>query len=233
MKRLICIICIGILMIIFTGCSNQIADTSAIKTGNNDVNSIEPTSSSSDYGTNREHLEVSSKNTKIYYPKLQGYKGELSMDYMNQSIKQIAESYAEAADYTDVRLDYEIKRIDEKVVSILFKGTAKHSGLREINIQKSINLDVKSTNPIVYENFIKNDERSRAEVLKLLNTKAKNAGITKGFEAEGVFIYFEGNNVVFFYMPLDDDVKAWVDLSVPVKELDGLINTEFGEHPAS
>jgi hypothetical protein len=233
MKRLICIICAGILMIIFTRCSNQIADTSAIKTGNKDVNSIEQSSTGSDYGTTRERLEVTSKNTKIYYPVLQGYKGELSMDYMNQSIKKISESYAKTADYTDVQLDYEVKRLDENIVSILFKGTGKHGGSREINIQKSLNLDVKSTNPIVYENFIKNDERSRAEVLKLLNTKAKNAGITKGFEAEGVFIYFEGNNVVFFYMPLDDDVKAWVDLSVPVKELDGLINTEFGEHPAS
>jgi hypothetical protein len=226
-------ICAGILMVTLVGCSSQIANASAIKTGNNDINNIVPNNSSSDYGTTRELLEVTSKNTKIYYPKLQGYKGELLMDYMNQSIKKLAESYAKAADYTDVRLDYEVKRLDGNIVSILIKGTAKHGGLGDINIQKSINLDVKSTNPIVYENFIKNDERSRAEVIKLLDTKAKNAGITKGFEAEGVFIYFEGDNVVFFYMPLDDDVKARVDLSVPVKELDGLINTKFGEHPAS
>jgi hypothetical protein len=178
-------------------------------------------------------LEISSKNTKIYYPKLQGYKGELSMDYMNQSIKQLADLYANSSDYTDVQLDYEVKRIDDKVVSILFKGTGKHNGSREINIQKSVNLDVKSTNSIAYENFIKKDEGSRAEVTKLLDVKAKNAGITKGFEAEGIFIYFKGNSVVFFYMPLDDSAKDWVELSVPLSELDGLTNTEFGEHPAS
>lgn len=233
MKKPISIICVGLLMITLAGCSNQIAEVKANTASNNDQQKIETKDSSQDYGTTRQLLEVSSKNTKIYYPKLQGYKGELSMDYMNQSIKQLAESFAKAADYTDVQLDYEVKRIDDKVVSIVFKGTGKLSGSREINIQKSVNLDVESTNPIAYENFIKKDERSRAEVIKLLDAKAKNSGIAKGFKAEGVFLYFEGDYVVFFYMPLDDDAKAWVELSVPLSELDGLINTEFGEHPAS
>ncbi len=233
MKKLIYMIYAGILMFALVGCSSQSANTLAIKTGNNDISNIVPNSSSSVYGTTRELLEVPSKNTKIYYPKLQGYKGELSMDYMNQSIKQIAESYAKAVDFTDVQLDYEVKRLDENIVSILFSGTAKNSGLRETNIQKSINLDVKSTNPIVYENFIKNGEKKNDEVIHLLDAKAKNAGIANGFEAEGVFIYFEGDNAVFFYMPLDDGAKDWVKLSVPLKELDGLTNTEFGEHPAS
>lgn len=233
MKRLICIICAGLLMIILAGCGNQNAEVQASTASNKDEQKIGASDSSLEYSTTRELLEVTSKNTKIYYPKLQGYKGELSMDYLNQSIKHIADFYAKAADYTDVQLDYEVKRLDENIVSILFKGNARHSGLREINIQKSINLDVKSTNPIVYENFIKNDEKTNAEVRQLLDAKAKNAGIVKGFEAEGVFIYFEGDKVVFFYMPLDDDARAWVELSIPLAELDGLINTEFGEHPAS
>jgi hypothetical protein len=220
-------------MITLAGCSNQIAEVQANTASDNNQQKIEVKESSLEYSTTRQLLEVSSKNTKIYYPKLQGYKGELSMDYMNQSIKQLADYYANSSDYTDVQLDYEVKRIDEKVVSILFKGTGKHNGSREINIQKSVNLDVESTNSIVYENFIKKDEGSRAEVTKLLDVKAKNAGITKGFEAEGIFIYFEGNSVVFFYMPLDDSAKDWVELSVPLSELDGLTNTEFGEHPAS
>ncbi|MDF2590767.1 MAG: hypothetical protein K0R05_4805 [Anaerocolumna sp.] len=233
MKKLISIACAGLLMISLAGCSNQIAEVQANTTSDKNQQSIEAKDSSLEYSTTRQILEVTSKNTKIYYPKLQGYKGELSMDYMNQSIKQLAESFVEGADYTDVQLDYEVKRIDEKVVSILFKGTGKLSGSREINIQKSVNLDVKSTNPIVFENFIKQDESSRAEVAKLLDVKAKNAGITTGFEAEGIFIYFEGDIVVFYYMPLDDSAKDWVELSVPLSELDGFINTEFGEHPAS
>jgi hypothetical protein len=220
-------------MITLAGCSNQIAEVQTNTASDNNQQKIEVKESSLEYSTTRQLLEVSSKNTKIYYPKLQGYKGELSMDYMNQSIKQLADFYANSSDYTDVQLDYEVKRIDDKVVSILLKGTGKLSGSREINIQKSVNLDVKSTNSIAYENFIKKDEGSRAEVIKLLDAKAKNAGITKGFEAEGIFIYFEGNNVVFFYMPLDDSAKDWIELSVPLSELDGLTNTEFGEHPAS
>jgi hypothetical protein len=229
MRKIIGIICAGALMFSLVGCSNQAAVASANKKPNNNVNNIEVSSTSSDYGTIREVLEVTSKNLKIFYPKLQGYKGELSMDYMNQSIKQIADFYANNEDYTDVKLDYEVKKLDEKMVSIIFKGTGKLNDSREIKIQKSINLDVKSTNSIDYENYIKDDEKVR----ELLDVKAKSEGITGGFEAEGVFIYFEGDRAVFYYMPLDDSAKAWVELSVPLVELEGLINTEFGEHPAS
>lgn len=229
MKKIICVICAGVLMFSLVGCSSQAAVASTNKKPNKVVNKIEISNTSLDYDTTREVLAVTSRNTKIFYPKLQGYKGELSMGYMNQSIKQIADSYANSEDYTDVELDYEVKKLDEKIVSILFKGTGKLKDSREINIQKSVNLDVKSTNPIDYKNFIKDDEKVR----EILDVKAKSEGITGGFEAEGIFIYFEGNNVVFYYMSLDDDAKAWVELSVPLVELDGLINTEFGEHPAS
>jgi hypothetical protein len=227
MKKLIIIICV--LLLTFTGCSQQAADVPSNIVIENSGKNGEESSLNTDYGTAREMLEVTSKNSKIYYPKLQGYKGELSMDYMNQSIKQIADFYAKAAEYTDVQLDYEVKRLDEKIVSILFKGTAKLNGSQNVNIQKSINLDVKSTNPIEYGNFIESDQKVR----QLLDEKAKGGGMTGGFEAEGIFIYFEGDHVVFYYMPLDDDAKTWVELSVAIKELEGLINSEFGEHPAS
>jgi PBP1b-binding outer membrane lipoprotein LpoB len=227
MKKLTIII--SILLLIFTGCSQQAVDIPASTVIENSGKNAEASSLNTDYVTTKETLEVTSKNSKIYYPKLQGYKGELSMDYMNQSIKQIADFYAKAAEYTDVQLDYEVKRLDEKIVSILFKGTAKLNDSQDVNIQKSINLDVKSTNPIEYGNFIENDKKVR----QLLDEKAKGVGITGGFEAEGIFIYFEGDHVVFYYMPLDDSAKAWVELSVPLIELEGLINTEFGEHPAS
>lgn len=223
------IIIASILVLILSGCSQQMADISVNATTGNNEKNVDASSPNSDYKTIRQLLEVTSKNSKIYYPKLQGYKGELSMDYMNQSIKQIADYYAKASEYTDVQIDYEVKKIDEKIVSILFKGTAKLNGSRNINIQKSINLDVKSTNPIEYKSFIRNDEKVR----QLLDEKAKNQGIAEGFEAEGVFIYFEGDYVVFYYMPLDDAAKEWVELSVSINELEGWINTEFGEHPAS
>lgn len=233
MKKLIRITFIGLLIFSLAGCSSQSAVISTSKKPDNNVLNIAASSTNSGYSTTKAYLEAASQNTKIYYPKLQGFRGELSMDYMNQSIKQAAEFYVNKEDYTDVQLDYEIKRLDDKVVSILFKGTGKHNGSREIAIQKSVNLDVKSTNPIIYENFIKDDERSRAEVTKLLDRQAKAKGISKGFDAEGVSIYFEDENVVFFYMPLDDDAKDWMELIVPLSELEGLINTDFGEHPAS
>jgi hypothetical protein len=233
MKKLIVLICAGLLMITSAGCSQQIAKLPANTTIESNKENTEVVSSNSELGTTRVLLEVSSKNTKIFYPVLQGYKGELSMDYMNQSIKRIADFYANGEEYMDVQLDYEVKKLDNITVSILFKGTGNFKDSQKINIQKSINLDVMSTNPIEYANFIKNDEKSLAEVKEILDKKAKAKGINNGFEAEGVFIYFVGDRVVFYYMPLDHAATEWIDLSVNLSELEGLINTEFGEHPAS
>lgn len=54
-----------------------------------------------------------------------------------------------------------------------------------------------------------------------------------GAEFERVRLYYEGENVVFFYMPADDSATRFVEISVPAKELEGLVNTTFGEKPAS
>lgn len=186
-----------------------------------------------DYEVTKEALEVAEKNIKILYPQVTNYPGELLMDYMNQSLKKIADIYGNEGSYTDVNIDYEITRMDEDILSVLFKGTGNMEGIGEIKIQQSMNLDMaSSSNEINYNNFIKDDEKSKEEVMKILNEKAKANGL-EGVEAEGIRIYFDGENVVFYYMPLDDSAKEFVELSVPMTELEGHVNTEFGEAPAS
>ncbi|WBW96863.1 hypothetical protein [Oceanirhabdus sp. W0125-5] len=181
------------------------------------------------YSLKGEVLENEERNIKVNYPQINEFPGELSKDYINQSLRKIVESYENSESYSDVEIDYEITRMDENILSVVFKGTAKMEGIGDVTVQRSVNLDISSTNEISYNNLVKDGEKVR----EILNQKAIDNGIEGGLEAEGIRVYFNGDNVVFYYMPLDDSAKEFIELSVPQSELEGIINTEFGEHPAS
>lgn len=224
--------------LVFVGCQeseetiDNKGDKEDVQSQNNESNESE-NNKDLGYDISKEVFEVTESNTKITYPQVKGYSGELLMDYMNQSLKKIIEIYKDGDTYTDVKIDYEITKMDEKILSVLFKGTGKLMGGKEINIQQSVNLDMTTSNEITYENLIKEDEKSKEEVTKILDQKAKDKGIEEGFKAEGVRVYFKDDSIVFYYMPLDDSAEKFIELTVPKTEIEGYINTEFGEKPAS
>lgn len=192
----------------------------------------EPTNS--DLSTNYvlEDQVFESGDIKIHYPQMKNYPGELSQDYINQSLKKIVNLFSKNDYYSKATINYQITKQDQKIVSVLFTGTVQLNDIGQVNIQRSMNLDLASTNEINYQDYIKDDQTAQTKVNNILNEKAQAKGLSS-FEAEGVQIYFQDNNVIFFYMPLDDSAKEFVELSVPIKELDGIINNNFGEHPAS
>jgi hypothetical protein len=181
----------------------------------------------------RKVSENRDSNIKIFYPQISGYAGQLLMDYMNHSLKKVADIYGKGEMYQDISVDYKITKMDKGIISVLFKGTGKISSGREINIQQSVNLDIKTSNAIEFDNLIKADQTSGAAVRLMLNQKAKAMKLKSGLEFERVRLYFEGENVVFFYMPADDRTTSFVEISVPIKELESFLNTDFGERPAS
>ena len=117
-------------------------------------------------------------------------------------------------------------------MSIIFRGSFDFADGNKRNIVRSLNLDLKSTNEITFENCFKSDAASQQKLKALLNEKAKKNGLGE-FEAEGVSIYFKGGNVVIFYYPLDDSYIMPVELYLPLNEVKDIINKDFGEHPAS
>lgn len=181
------------------------------------------------YNISKEVYKDDTTNTEINYPQIVEYPGELLESYMNQSLSKIINTYGNKDLYSDVKIDYVIKKMDEDVISILFTGSGEMRNIGNIKIHQSINIDLASSNEITYENYIKNNEVVR----KILDEKAQLRGLEEGLEAEGIRIYFEGDNVVFYYMPLDDGAEEFIELRVPVEELIGYINTVFGEAPAS
>ncbi|WZL72951.1 hypothetical protein QBE52_18170 [Clostridiaceae bacterium 35-E11] len=187
------------------------------------------------YDITKEILEVTEKNTQIFYPQIKDDSGGLLTDYGNQSLKRTVDIYASQDAYRDVHMGYEVTKMDENILSVVFKGTGKvGDDDGNIKIQHSINLDMASSlNEITYDNFIKDDEISQKEVKKILDDIAKKKGITGGIQAEGMRLYFKGDHVIFYYMPLDDGIKEFVELSVPVEALEGYIHTDLGEASAS
>lgn len=170
------------------------------------------------------------RNIIIQYPEIQGFRGKLLQEYMNQSLAKILKVYGQNEGYSDITIRYEITRMDEDVLSVVYRGKALFSGSRQFSILKSMNLDTgRSSNEINYGNFVLDD----AEVRKLIGEKAVKTGIVKFFEAEGISLYFKGDSAVFFYMPPDDMADAFIEVAISLDAIEGYVNWEFGEMPGS
>jgi len=177
--------------------------------------------------------EEKDNRIKIAYPQISGFEGELLQDYMNQSLREPVETLTVGTSYTDLELDYRVTLKTREMLSVIQIGTGQLEGGRKFNYLDSVNLDLKSSNEITFENFIKDDPASRDVFAKLLDDKFMEAGYSEGTDYEGLRLFFRPEEVVFFYMPLDDSAETFVQISVPKVELEGLVENEFGERPAS
>ncbi|SCZ76359.1 hypothetical protein [Acidaminobacter hydrogenoformans] len=177
--------------------------------------------------------EEADRRIKIAYPQITGFKGELLQDYMNQSLRKPVEVLTDGTTYTDLDVDFKVTLKTQERLSVILTGTGQLEGGREFNYLNSVNLDLKTSNEITFETFIKEDPVSREAFTKLLDQKLKASGYSEGAEYEGLRLFFRPEEVVFFFMPLDDSAEAFVQISVPNVELEGLVKDTFGERPAS
>lgn len=189
-----------------------------------DINGdVENTENKADYMVDKKY---DTENKNAAYPEISGYKGELLADYMNQSLRSVIDKYSKEG-YSNLKLDYEITRMDNEILSILYKGTVDIDGIGTVNIIDSINLDTAKTGQeITVNNYIKDDEKSVKEFNTILENSAKKAGIEK-FEAEGINMYFNDEEAVFFYTPLDDSAKDKVFIPVKYSDLKDITVSEF------
>lgn len=143
---------------------------------------------------------------------------------MNQSLYSVVEKFSNEG-YSNLKLDYEITRMDNDILSVLYKGTVDMEGIGNIKIVDSINLDTAKTGQqITVDNYIKQDEKSKFE--SVLESSAKAAGIDK-IEAEGMKMYFKDDEVIFYYTPLDDSAEYKAYIPVKESDLKGIAVEEF------
>lgn len=164
----------------------------------------------------------------IAYPKVSNYKGELLEGYINQSLYSIVEKYS-AEGYSNLSLGYDIKRMDEDVLSILYRGSVELEGIGYKPIMESISIDMAQTGAeITAMNYIKETPEAQVAFNELMETKCKQKGL-ESFEAEGLKVYFKDDRAVFYYTRLDDQAVGPVELTVGLDELEGIVNKEFKE----
>jgi hypothetical protein len=237
MKKIIISIVIGALIVMFIGCAkedipaqiNEENETSIEKDSIEEVQDKEQLENVS-YDLLEKVFENKDQKNVIHYPEMTGFKGELLQDYINQSLASIIGVYGESESYSDIDIVYEVTRMDDEILSVVFRGTGKFSGQGDINILKSVNLDVaKSSNEIIYGNLINDD----AAIRQILAEKVVEYKLADFFEAEGIRIYFNEDQIVFYYMPLDDSEKHFIEVPIVLEEIKELLNEDFGETPAS
>jgi len=237
MKKLLMSLVIGALIATSLGCTKedipaQIDEENEISIENNPVEEVQDEEQvvNASYDLLEKVFENKEKNIVIHYPEMTGFRGELLQDYINQSLASILGIYGDSESYSDIDVMYEVTRMDDEMLSVVFRGTGKFSEQRDINILKSVNLDVaKSSNEINYSNLINDDAAMR----QILAKKVVDLKLADFFEAEGIRIYFNDDQVVFYYMPLDDSAVDFIEVPVAVEEIKELLNVDFGEIPAS
>jgi len=166
---------------------------------------------------------------RIEYLQMEGYIGELTQDYINQSLEKIVELYSDTGYLLEVTISPVIWVEGEDVLSITYEGQGVLQGGRVIEILMPITIDMATSNEITYDNLVLDNDAVRA----ILAEKVIEQELAEFFEAEGIRVYMDADNIYFAYMPLDDSADQFIRVSVPKSELEQYLNTDFGEHPAS
>ena len=162
-------------------------------------------------------------NPRVSYPKVEGYKGELLQDYINQSLYRVVEKYQKDT-YSNLRLDYDVTRMDDSILSVLYRGSVDIEGLGTKMFVDSINIDLskdKTVDEINVKNFILPTQEAQTAFNKILEEKLKEQGIEE-VQVEGLSVYFKDNRAVFYYMIPDDSVQKVVEVVIPLVELEGI-----------
>lgn len=181
---------------------------------------------SAEYDVKRRVYEHSKEGVQIIYPEVLGLKGELSQDYMNQSLRAAVEIYALDEEMVSLRIDYSVETMNEELLSVLLTGQGLDREGREIVIRESVNLDIKSSNEIHLGNLVKDDAASQATFLDRLESY--------GFETtERLAIYFDGNHIVFFKRGIETEHRVLEETRVPFEDFLPLVSEDFDPKPAS
>lgn len=165
------------------------------------------------------------ENKSIRHPVLKNFRGELLQDYMNQSLSAVVGLFSEET-WEAADIGCTVTRRDEDLLSVRFTGTVRLKGLdRDLPVLKSVTLDMAETgNELSPDAFI----RDPGGLKSLLETWHGAP-----LEYEGLAFYLRGTDAVFYFMPPDDSARAFVEIAVPLDQLEPYVSWDFGDRPAS
>lgn len=243
------IIAMGIIStVILTGCTSQedtkistIDDNSneVVVVNINDTEEIEKQNSIKNYflsSKTKSYTFVSksltSETYQIDYPQIIKYDGELTADYINQSIESYAKNLisntSDVLDGNKLTYSYEISSENDNFISIKFTGIMPYEGSSYTMIH-ALNIDLNSTNAITFENIFTKDT-------SILDSEFKKASVLANASATSpknyMIMHIENNNIVFSYLENDTSTE-FTEVSIPIESIIDNLNIDFGEIPAS
>lgn len=165
------------------------------------------------------------ENKSIRHPVLEDFRGELLQDYMNQSLSAVVDLFAEET-WEAADIECTVTRRDEGLLSVRFTGTVRLKGLdRDLPVLKSVTLDMAETGNVLSPDAFIRDPGGLKSLLETWHGAP--------LEYEGLSFYLRGTDAVFYFMPPDDSARAFVEIAVPLDQVEPYVSWDFGDRPAS
>ncbi|SCZ81941.1 polysaccharide deacetylase family protein [Acidaminobacter hydrogenoformans] len=157
---------------------------------------------------------IRSESAEVRYPVIEGLENLELQDEMNKAIYSAIDGYVVSAngDGDQVTLDYEITRMDDKILSVVITGLQPHLK-STYDVMFSVNLDANTSKEIKASNLFLSDEASRAALTALI------CEADTSFDSDfgpWLGIYFEGENLNFFYLE-NDKAAVYNVISLPLE----------------
>lgn len=225
MKRIV--VLIGVLALstaLFVGCTPKTTEPTDTDTTVTAPEGTEDTDATIEIESGRytvvdKEYEEEERDIFILYPQIEGLADEEKMASINSTIEEFVLSWTDEP-YLNTFVMYEAKRQDEDYFSFSLTGATEIQDMGDgVVIQHSMNIDMKSGEVISYDNFV----ADKAALVELVNQKAAEVGQPL-FEGEGMRFYIVDGGVTFFYMPMDDSAKSFVEIFLSNDELEGIVN---------
>lgn len=208
--------------------SNEIVEVN-INEVENDEKKQEITNYFSDIYNNPYGFESKTNQSNtitVNYPVLYDFEGELTKDYINQSLESFAASVAEKySELENITFEYDITKQSDNLFCVKLASSPIEDG---IVYTEAITIDLASTNTVTSDILFLGNQDS---VNTLIGKHSTDESETS-YDLVNMIMVFENENITF----IKKDDKGLVDksiISIPVQDLIEFINIDFGEHPAS
>lgn len=156
----------------------------------------------------------------IHYPQLTQCPGELTKDYINQSLKAPADQLKEMDTQDQKSLVYAVTRCDDTFFSALYTMTLTSSDGSIQQTMIPVTVEISTATELTMENAF-------------TDPKAVAALLSSEEAAEHFQFYMEKDKVVFFFRPEEDTSQDYVILSLDYEALEPYWSESFGIRPAS
>lgn len=165
---------------------------------------------------------IQSENAEVRYPIVEGPVHQNLREPMNAAIYSAVNGYVNAAvsDGDQVTLDFEVKRMDTEILSIVISGIQPHES-GAYNVMFSVNLDARNAREINAGNLFLKDEATKEALSQLLKEADPNFASEFG---TWLGIYFEKDTLNFFYLE-NDKASVYNVITIPTEKLSPYFET--------